>query len=121
MNKLVKTEFGYVEDDALAALQDEFDTMAVLECVEKVEILRGELGRLHSELMGLHSMATRIIRGNTHIPMNGSGEDIHQQAEIVDSAAFDLIELGEDIQRRIEPLKELFSDAVLEQMEEDGM
>lgn len=53
--------------------------------------------------------------------MNGSGEDIHQQAEIVDSAAFDLIELGEDIQRRIEPLKELFSDAVLEQMEEDGM
>ena len=57
MNKLVKTEFGYVEDEALAALQDEFDTMAVLECVEKVETLRGELGRLHSELMGLHSMA----------------------------------------------------------------
>ena len=121
MADLVKTPFGYVESNALDDLQDTYDTTVLLSCVEKVERLRGEIGQLHTELMGLHSMTTRIIHGNTHVPMVGTGTDIHQQAEIVDSAAFELIEIGEEIERRIAPLKDLFTDAVLAQMEDDGM
>lgn len=121
MTDLVKTELGYVEAAALAELQDEYDTMAILGCVEKVERLRGELGRLHTELLGLHGMASRIVHGNTHVAVTGSGRDIHEQAEIVDGATFELIELGEEIERVVAPLKDLLTEAVLNRMEDEGI
>lgn len=120
MTNLVKTEVGYIERQSLDDLRDDFDTLSLLGCIEVVEKLRGEITRLHRELTGLHSMACRAIWNDKMYPLSGSGDDIHQQAEIVDSAAFELIEAGEKIQREIAPLQDLLTDAVLAKMEEDG-
>lgn len=46
---------------------------------------------------------------------------IHQQVEIVDSIAFELIEVGEEIERVTAPLQELLTNTVLDQMERDGL
>ena len=65
------------------------------------------------------TLAARIVNNNIGLPAEGSGENIHEQADAVDCAAFNLIETGEQIQRVVAPLTDLLSDAVLDRMESD--
>ena len=119
MSKLVRTVYGYLEAEALDALQDSFDTMELLECADAVASLRDSLDQFHTEVLALHGMAAHIVNNSISASGEGSGENIHEQADVVDCAAFNLIETGEQIQRVVAPLTELLSDAVLDRMESD--
>ena len=110
---VTETLFGHVDSAALEKLRDEFDTMQILDAVDRLDQARYQMETLRNELLALHGMAAHILNDNFINGEKTDAENIHQLVEVVDNGAYEMIEAAEIIQTCTSAFAALDSDEAL--------
>ncbi|CAG9169827.1 Tn3 family transposase post-transcriptional regulator TnpC [Cupriavidus pinatubonensis] len=109
----IDTPYGKVDADALQALQDTFDTTAILSLVDQMDAIRARLcdpAGLRDDLLRLHGMAHTVINGAA-LSCSTSGPTLVEQAESILEELDDWILLLRRAVQSLQPLERLHSEA----------
>ncbi|WP_432263192.1 Tn3 family transposase post-transcriptional regulator TnpC [Cupriavidus sp. TMH.W2] len=109
----IDTPYGKVDADALQALQDTFDTTAILRLVDQMDAIRARCcdpAGLRDDLLRLHGMAHTVINGAA-LSCSTTGPTLVDQAESILEELDDWILLLRRAVQLLQPLQRLHSEA----------
>lgn len=106
---MIETAYGRVDRAALRAVQDTYDTTALLVMIDKLDVLlkraREEDG-LRDMLLYLHGMAHTLINGaGMTVPSND--ESLPELASDISAELLQIILVLQEWRRQLEPLEQL--------------
>jgi molecular chaperone GrpE (heat shock protein) len=113
--KTVETAFGAVDEKALEALQNSFDTRRLLAAVEAVDQIRSRIDGLRDDLLDLHRMAAEVINED-YDSRPAREEAIWELAEML---ASEMLEFADGLREAYHAVEELESLAPGEDWEDE--
>ena len=103
--KTVETAFGTVDEKALEALQNSFDTRRLLAAVDAVDQIRARIDGLRDDLLDLHRMAAEVINED-YGSRPAREEPIWELAEML---ASEMLELADGLREAYHTVEEMES------------
>jgi hypothetical protein len=113
--KTVETVFGAVDEKALEALQNSFDTRRLLDAVEAVDQVRSRIDGLRDDLLDLHRMAAEVI----HEDYGNRPEREEPIWELAEMLASEMLEFAGGLREANRAVEELESLAPGEDWDDD--
>ncbi len=104
--KTVETAFGTVDERALEALQNSFDTRRLLAGVDAVDQIRARIDGLRDDLLDLHRMAAEVINED-YDSRPAREEAIWELAEMLASEMLEFVNGLREAYRTVEELESL--------------
>ena len=103
--KTVQTAFGAVDEKALEALQNSFDSRRLLNAVEALDQVRSRIDGLRDDLLDLHRMAVEVINED-YGDRPTREEPIWELAEML---ASEMLEFADGLRDAVHTVEELES------------
>lgn len=112
--KTTETAFGSVDEKALEALQNSFDTRRLLAAVDAVDQIRARINGLRDDLLDLHRMAAEVINED-YGSRPAREEPIWELAEML---ASEMLEFADGLREAYHTVEEMESLAPGEDWED---
>ncbi len=116
IRKTVETAFGAVDEKALEALQNSYDTRRLLDAVETVDQIRYRIDGLRDDLLDLHRMAAEVINED----YGDSPAREEPIWELADTLASEMLEFANGLREAYHAVEELESLAPGEDWEDEA-